>query len=210
MNFSTKKSFEIFSTLILAIGFIYQILVIRDRVFSGEMTWFISIFKSLSYMTIWTNMIILVTFFLLTFNKINQNKQSYFSAVLTYISIVCVIYHVALAKYWTPTGNLYITDKIFHTVSPALYLIYWIVFTKKSPLEFSQSIKWLFYPTVYSIFFLILGLSTHKYPYPIFDLDALPFLTVLRNLIFTYITYIVFGIAIIGVNNYISKRLSSQ
>lgn len=210
MNISTKKSYEIFSTLVLAIGFIYQILVVKERVDTGEMTLFASIFKTLSYMTIWTNLILFITFALLTFNKIERSNQSYFSAVLTYISIVCVIYHVALAKYWTPTGYLYITDKIFHTVSPALYLIYWIAFTKKSPLEYSQSFKWLAYPAVYSTFFLCLGLITHNYPYPIFNLDTLPFLTVLRNFTFTLITYIVFGVAIIGVNNLISNRLSSK
>jgi hypothetical protein len=207
MNITFKKTYEIFCTFILLIGFVYQFLVIQERVGVDNMTWLTSIFKSLSYMTIWTNLILFITFILLTFNKINPNRQSYFSALMTYISIVCVIYHVALAHLWSPQGYLYITDKIFHTVSPVLYLIYWLVFTKKIPVDYIQSFKLLIYPAVYSTFFLILGLATHNYPYPIFNLDTLPFLTVLLNFTYTMITYIVFGVAIIGINNTISKRV---
>ncbi|HUH72997.1 MAG TPA: Pr6Pr family membrane protein [Chitinophagales bacterium] len=206
MNISIKKSYEIFCTIIFAIGFIFQFLVIQERVGIDGMTWFQSIAKTLSYMTIWTNIILFVTFILLTFNKINHFKPSYFSALLTYIAIVGVVYHVALAHLWTPTGYLLVTDRIFHTYGPLLYLIYWLFFTKKTPLDYTLSLKWVWYPTVYTIFFMILGLTTHNYPYPIFNLDTLPFLTVFRNLFMNLMTYIVFGAIIIATNNFISKR----
>ncbi len=206
MNISIKKSYQIFCTIIFAIGFIYQFLVIQERVGVDGMTWFQSIAKTLSYMTIWTNIILFITFILLTFNKINHFKPSHSSALLTYIAIVCVVYHVALAHLWTPTGYLLVTDRIFHTYGPLLYLIYWLFFTKKAPLDYTLSLKWVWYPTVYTIFFMTLGLTTHNYPYPIFNLDTLPFSIVFRNLFLNLMTYIVFGIIIIATNNFISKK----
>lgn len=207
MNLSIKKSYEIICTLFYTFAFTIQFFVIKERVDTGEMTWFSSSFRSIMYMTIWTNVILYITFILVTFNKIKPSNQSYFSALMTYITIVATIYHVALSHLWTPTGYLYITDIAFHSVGPILYLIYWIFFTKKSIVSHLDSIKWLVYPAVYTVFFLTVGFLIHKYPYPIYDLDTLPFLTVLRNMGFTLLTYLFFGNLIIIVNNLVGKKL---
>lgn len=204
MNISLKKSFEFIATSILTFGLIVQFFIIKERVDVDGMTWFSSIKMSFLYMTIWTNILVCVTFWNLLLNRKNLlTRHSSMSAILVYILIVGIVYHFALAHLWNPTGKLWITDKIFHYCCPVMFTTYWLFFLPKERLPYQKSLIWLWYPVVYAMLTLVHGLLTKQYPYPIFNLETMPVVDVLRNTMLTYVTYLVFGVIVITVNNFL-------
>jgi hypothetical protein len=58
-------------------------------------------------------------------------RPSVRTAILTYIIIVAVIYHYLLANLWNPQGWQLLADTIEHVVTPALYVIDWVLFVPK-------------------------------------------------------------------------------
>lgn len=205
-----KKVFEVSIALVLTIGWIIQALIIRDRVLEG-MTWIQSLMVSFAYMTIWTNTLILFTFWSLTLNKDNiLTKKNWQHALLVYILVVGIVYHLVIAAYWTPTGKLLYTDKIFHTFSPIAMALYWLVCIPKTFTPYTNCFKWLWYPVLYASVALSLGLTTGKYPYPIFDLNKLSVAEVALNGAMTIVTYVALGFMIIFINNLSAKRYSNS
>lgn len=200
-----KKSFEILFALILSIAFILQVIIIFERADELSMTVLKSLGITLSYMTIWTNLLLFFTFWSLVWGKNKLIRHPFLSALLLYISIVGLIYHIALARLYHPQGYMYYTDFIYHTLAPLFYLAYWLIFEEKSPLQYSRIFRWLIYPVVYMLISLGVGLMTHFYPYPIFNFDTMQFWDVIRNVFFSYIAYVIVGIAIVSINNYMAK-----
>ncbi len=207
MILSIKKTYEIFATAVVTFGLIVQFFIIKDRVDIDGMSWFASFKMSLSYMTIWTNILVCVTLWNLALDKKNfLTTHSSLSAIVVYILIVGVVYHFALSHLWHPTGKIWVTDKIFHYISPALFTIYWMLFEPKEKMSYNQSIKWLWYPAIYATLTLVNGLITNEYAYPIFNLKTMPVFDVVRNTFLTLATYSVFGLIIIGGNNLRTKK----
>lgn len=205
-----KKVFEYIIAIVMTIGWIIQIFVIRDRVIEG-MTWAQSIGLSFCYMTIWTNTLIWITFWNLALNRENNlTSKNWLHALLVYILVVGVLYHIVIAPLWTPTGYLLYTDKIFHSFSPIALTLYWIFFIPKTSTPYSTCFKWLWYPTLYASVVLAVGLNTGKYPYPIFDLNQLSVAQVALNGALTLLTYIVFGGIVIVINNFMAKKYSNS
>ena len=78
------------------------------------------------------------------------DRPSVRTAILTYIIIVAVIYHYLLAKLWNPQGWQLVADTIEHVVTPALYVIDWVLFVPKGTLKFKSAFVWLAFPLAYA------------------------------------------------------------
>lgn len=207
---SFRKISEVSMALVLTIGWILQALIIKDRVTEG-MTWGQSIMVSFAYMTIWTNTLLCVTFWCLALEIKNKlTSFEFLNALVVYILIVGIVYHIVLASYWTPTGKLWYTDKIFHTISPIGMWLYWILFVPKRILSYASSLKWLWYPALYATTILVISLYTGQSPYPIFDWNKLSVTEVALNGTITMSTYWVMGMLIIFINNVAAKKFSND
>jgi hypothetical protein len=103
------------------------------------------------------------------------------AAILTYIIIVAVIYHVVLRKLWDPQGWEYVADTIEHVVAPTLYVIDWLLFVPKGTLKFRSAFVWLLFPLAYAVLSLIHGALTGFYPYPFIDETKLGYDKVLSH-----------------------------
>ena len=125
------------------------------------------------------------------------SKPAVQSAILVYILIVGAAYHFLLAKQWYPEGLWLLADNLLHYVVPVLYLIYWIIFSDKGNQKAINCIRWLCYPLVYIIYILIRGDIGGIYPYYFLNVSKLGFETVLKNIFFLMIAYIVMGLIII-------------
>jgi len=201
-----KKVFLVLATAITTIGLLLQCYIIVHRADTEGTSYWSSAVLTLSYMTIWTNIILCVTFWLILLRKDNGLSPSFQSALLSFILIVGVVYHLLFAHLWQPTGVQLITDKIFHYIAPVLYLIYWALILPKQRLPVYIVLTWLLYPLVYATFTLARGLYTSIYPYPIFDLNKLSISSVALNTTGIFMAYLVTGIVIILVNNVIANR----
>jgi hypothetical protein len=115
------------------------------------------------------------------------DRPSVRTAILAYIIIVAVIYHYLLAKLWNPQGWELVADTIEHVVTPALYVIDWVLFVPKGTL-------------VYAVYSLIHGAVTGSYPYPFINVSNLGYDKVLTNIAVLVFVFLGLGVALIGID----------
>lgn len=200
-----KKLFQITGAVTAWFAVILQ-LYITMSLADSRLSEFI---RYLSFMTIWTNIIVAVTYSSLLLNS-ERNLIGFFkthsvqSAVLVYIVIVGIIYHLYLSHVWNPKGAQYIADFFLHTFVPLFYLLYWFLFSEKIRLSYLKPFRWLIYPLVYIIYILIKGVFTGAYPYPFINVSKLGYPMTFRNIVVIAGFYIIAGLILVTVNNIIS------
>lgn len=128
------------------------------------------------------------------------DRPSVRTAILAYIIIVAVIYHYLLAKLWNPQGWQLIADTIEHVVTPALYVIDWVLFVPKGTVKWKSAVVWLGYPLVYAAYSLIHGAVTGFYPYPFINVSNLGYDKVLINMAVLVLVFLGLGLALIGID----------
>ena len=129
----------------------------------------LSIITTFSYFTVLSN--ILVAFVLTFMTFIPSNGASSYlanfkvqSATALYIFIVGLIYNLVLRGIWKPQGWHLVADTLLHVVVPALYFTYWLIFTPKGILRWTDGVSWAYFPLVYLIYSLIRGHFVGWYP----------------------------------------------
>jgi hypothetical protein len=132
------------------------------------------------------------------------------TAILAYIIIVAVIYHVVLRKLWNPQGWEYLADTIEHVVAPTLYVIDWLLFVPKGTLKFRSAFVWLLFPLAYALFSLIHGALTGFYPYPFIDETELGYDKVLANMGGLVGAFAGLGLFLIGVDRGLGRVKKRQ
>lgn len=206
----SKKAFLIFGSLTGCAALILQFYITLSYTQESGLTYLQSTVKFFSFMTILTNILVTLTY-LIPLLSPGSKLGLYFekpivqSGVLVYILIVGIIYHFMLAHIWDPKGMEKFVDILLHYVMPALYLLYWIFYTEKGIQKLVNCIKWLSYPLIYVIYVLIRGEISGMYPYPFIDVTKFGFGTVLINILFITIGYIVMGLVVIYFDKILSK-----
>lgn len=163
----------------------------------------VALTRYFSYFTILTNIIVVLcfTFLLLNFNK----KKVFFSnpkilaAATLYISVVGLVYNLILRFTWQPQGLQLIVDELLHAFIPVLFITYWLIFTPKNTLKWSDTISWLFYPFIYLIFILCLGAMSGFYPYPFIDVNKLGYHKVMLNSFYMLIVFLTLSLLLVGI-----------
>jgi len=128
------------------------------------------------------------------------DRPSVRTAILAYIIIVAVIYHYLLAKLWNPQGWQLLADTVEHVVTPALYVIDWVLFVPKGTVRWKSAVVWLGYPLVYAAYSLIHGAVTGFYPYPFINVSNLGYDKVLINMAVLVLVFLGLGLALIGID----------
>lgn len=164
-----------------------------------------------SYFTILTNLFVTIycTNQLLKPNEKNTsilNKPETLTALMVFILIVGLVYHIALKPIWNPEGMQMILSEICHTFIPLGAFILWIISDNKKTIELKMLLKWLLYPIIYIVFVLIRGNYANFYPYPFLDVQTLGIGKVLVNSLFLLIVMIIFLILFY----FIGKKLPNK
>ena len=102
-------------------------------------------------------------------------------AVLLYILITALVYHLVLAGRWYPHGAALLADTLLHTVVPALYALGWLWIAPARGLHWRHLPGWLLLPVLYFLWAMLLGGVLHAYPYPFLNLARLGLESLLRN-----------------------------
>jgi hypothetical protein len=103
-------------------------------------------------------------------------------AALLAISITALVWHGVLAgPPGALSGSAAIGDVLVHTISPALFVVGWLVF---GPRVFSMRavLLSLLYPLAWLAFTLIRGAVADYYPYPFMDVSAIGYARTSVNL----------------------------
>lgn len=124
------------------------------------------------YFTIWTNTLVGLAFGWMAWRK-RALAKPFLAALVLWILIVGVVYHLLLAGDAPLHGLDYISNLLYHTAAPILVPVWWLAFAPKGGLTTHHAVIWLAWPLVYLVYAVIRGLETGFYPYFFLNLDKL-------------------------------------
>lgn len=207
----SKRNFEIIATIIVLGAVFSQYAEVIYKVFTyREETLLNETLRYWGYMTIWTNTLVGIIFFASWTNlKFLDFFRNYAlqSATVVYIFIVAIIYHLFLRL--TEFDNLIsqINDFNFHTLIPAIYIIYWLLTIPKKKLNITAVLKWMIYPAIYGLFVVIKGELNNSYPYPFFNVNEIGYGKVLLYGLELAVFYGFLSLIFLYLNNkFLSKK----
>ena len=73
----------------------------------------------------------------------------------------------------SPRLGAWVADFLLHSVVPAGYVLYWLLFAPRTGLRWKDAVQWLAYPGVYLVYVLVRGAVSGFYPYPFVDVKVL-------------------------------------
>jgi hypothetical protein len=151
-----------------------------------------------SYFTILANILVAIYFTALIVQGNSRHRllsaPGALTAIAGYITIVGLIYQIALRHLWQPEGQQWVIDELLHTIIPLAVIFFWYFNESSFPIRFQQIGVWLIFPLVYFILILILGGFSNFYPYPFVSVSALGLIRVLVNGGLLIILYIALSI----------------
>ena len=209
-NQNLKLIYQVLGGLFGCFALILQLyLIIKNTPASGK-SYFYEIMRFFSYMTIWTNILVTLTFLVPLLAKNSKPGKSLSTAfmetgTMLYITIVGVAYHFLLANIWAPTGWQKVADVSLHYVVPALYITYWFLFVSKGGQQYSNAFKWLAYPLIYLTYALIYGSISKFYTYPFIDVATHGYETVFKNSLFLAVGYYLLGLLLVFIDKQMNR-----
>jgi hypothetical protein len=176
----------------------YYLTLQPEGVSTGEIT-----IRYFTYFTILTNAIVLAYFIALLLapghpRRLIAERSSVSAAVTLYITVVGLVYQIALRHIWNPTGLQRIVDELLHTLIPMLALVHWIVFANKRGLSLRVLPSWLIYPFLYVLIIMVRGLATGWYPYYFINVDTLGWSQVLLNALIIFSVFCIISSILIA------------
>jgi carbon starvation protein CstA len=163
-----------------------------------------------SYFTIQNNFLVALALTILLVLPASRaarffSNPSVLTAIGVYITIVCLVYQLVLRKEHTQQGLFKFCDEIFHTISPPMFIIFWLIFITKPKLPWARSINWLLYPLIYCFYILIRGAISNYYPYSFIDGTKLTYMQIFINCVFLLIAFLTIGLILIAITRVTRK-----
>jgi hypothetical protein len=203
------KSYRSIAALVVWFGLLLQyFLMVRGQ--SGEVfvTRTVNFF---SYFTILSNLLAAVAFSapaVAPASAIGRffTQPSVRTAIALYTSVTAATYIVILQGLWNPQGSQWVADTTLHYVTPALFLIDWLLFTPKGTLRWRAVLPWLAFPLAYGLYSIFRGPLSGFYPYPFLDASHLGLTKVLINMAAMSGFFLVLGLALILIDGLLKRR----
>jgi len=143
-----------------------------------------------------------------SFSRRVQNG-SVLTAAAVYITIVAVVYSLFLRSVVNAQGWHLISDHIVHDVVPAVFVLYWVVFSPKKDVAWLDPVKWLIVPAIYIAYSLVHGAFDNWYPYWFADVTKLGYPTALRNAVFVLVGFLMFGFIYAAIAKVLGRTANS-
>lgn len=139
---------------------------------------------TLSYFTIWSNVVVAVSVTLLA---LHPGRDTLLRRVLRLdgllmIMVTAIVYQVLLAPSVDLTGWSLLTDPILHVVTPLLTMLVWLVWGPRGWITLRLVPAALVVPALWVVWMLGRGAVIGSYPYDFADVSTLGYGTVLRTL----------------------------
>lgn len=128
-------------------------------------------------------------------------------AVAVYIAVTAAIYHTLLAGLWKPQGAQLLADTLLHSVTPALYLLDFLILPPTAAARWRSAWKALVFPALYGAWSLWHGAFSGFYPYPFLDVAKRGYGAVLVTMVVMGIGFYVVTLAMTGLQH-LQRRLA--
>jgi hypothetical protein len=134
------------------------------------------------------------------------SKPAVRSAIVLYTTVTAATYIVILAGLWKPQGLQWVADTTLHYVTPALFLLDWLLFTQKGSLTWRSALPWLLFPLAYGVYSLVRGPFSGFYPYPFLDVGHLGLAKVLANMALMSAFFALLGLGFVFLDRLLKRR----
>jgi len=178
--------------------------LLQGRTFVG------AIIQIVSYYTIQTNILIAIALAAILFAPTSTwgkffSKVSVLTAIAVYISIVGLIYNLILKGIWELKGLFKLADFLLHTLSPIMFIVFWLLIMPKENIKWKQIFPWALFPLFYLFYSLIRGAINGDYPYPFIDVAKLDYPQVAINSAMVLLAFLVICSCFIGISRVLKK-----
>lgn len=134
------------------------------------------------------------------------------AALIVAMSVVAVVYVVALQNLWDPQGAAYAGDLILHYLSPAIFLAWWLVAGRDGTLRFRDLPWFAVFPLAYFAYVMARAAIAGEVPYPFLDYTQLGLSGLLRSVVSILLLFLGFGAVYVLVDRalHVPKTSKSQ
>ena len=152
---------------------------------------------TLSYFTIWSNIVVAVSVTLLLARPLRDTlalRVLRLSGLLM-ITVTAIVYQVLLAPAATVVGWSRLTDPVLHVITPLLTVVVWAVWGPRGWITRREVPQALVIPLVWIAWMLVRGAVVHAYPYGFANVEDLGYASVATTLA----AILVFGLVVAAV-----------
>jgi hypothetical protein len=150
---------------VVAIGALAIEAVVATEVFQGDL--WAALRRSSAYFTVLTNLLVALHFLAIAAGwRISGARVA---GMVLWIGLVAAIYHIVLARLWSPVGLAWWSDQGLHTLVPVLVTLWWLAFASSWRPDSRAVMKWMIWPLAYVVYAALRGVLTGYWPYPFLD-----------------------------------------
>lgn len=191
-------------------GLVLQFYISIEKYLSQGRTVGGAIVQLWSYFTIQNNFLVALCLTLLLLSPSSKwgrffSKNTTLTAMCVYITIVCLVYQLILRGQHTQYGLFKLADEIFHSVSPVLFVLFWLIFVSKTLIPWGKCFTWLIYPLIYLVYILIRGAVSGLYPYSFIDVSQIGYPQTFINSAVLLFVFLGMGAAFITISRMQAK-----
>ncbi|RWA62313.1 Pr6Pr family membrane protein [Mesorhizobium sp.] len=93
------------------------------------------------------------------------------AGVAVAISLVFIVYATVLARLWQPQGLFLLCDMLLHYVTPALFVLWWLIAGADGTTRWRDISWWMVYPLAYLACVLLRAPIAGEVPYPFLSVE---------------------------------------
>ncbi|RVC78825.1 MAG: hypothetical protein EOS58_05555 [Mesorhizobium sp.] len=93
------------------------------------------------------------------------------AGVAAAIGLVFIVYATVLARLWQPQGLFLLCDILLHYVTPALFVLWWLVAGADGTTRWRDISWWMVYPLAYLAYVLLRAPIAGEVPYPFLSVE---------------------------------------
>jgi hypothetical protein len=132
------------------------------------------------------------------------------TAIAGYMVIVAVTYFVFLSHIGDDQGLERLADRLLHYVTPALFVIDWLLFVPRGYAAWRMIAASLLMPLCYGLWTMIYGARTNWWPYPFVDVARLGRQEVWTNMLTFLGAFLAIAIVLTGIDRLLGVVLGEM
>lgn len=134
------------------------------------------------------------------------SRNRVLSAIAFYMVIVGVVYNIVLRPLGAFHGMAFMANEILHVITPALYTLFWLALVPKAGLIWTDALKWLWVPFIYSVYIFLRGAISGLYPYPFMNVAEFGYTQIAFNSVVLLFAFLGLGLLFILVARLMTKK----
>lgn len=195
------RSFAAVIATIAIVSLILQFFVIRGEFgYSAPHT----LWVMARFLTILTNALVAATFAVIALNM-RPVTPRWLAGLALWMLLVAGGYHLLLRATADVEGLEVWSDLGFHTVAPALTLLFWLLCTPKGRLSITDIPFFLSWPAIYVSYALTRGGLDGRFPYPFLDPSAIGWEPVLWTIGRFAAGILIIGLLMVGFDRILNR-----